>query len=882
MKDGIATTCPYCGVGCGLLVRRVGERVEITGDPDHPANRGRLCAKGASLAETLGPEGRLLYPEIRGERVDWDKALSTVARQFAEVVDRHGPEAIAFYVSGQLLTEDYYVANKLMKGFIGSANIDTNSRLCMSSPAAAQQFAFGEDLVPGCYEDLEQADLLLLVGWNAAFTHPVLYRRMAEAKEKNPGKRVVVIDPRRTATCELADLHLQLSPGSDIWLFNGLLEYLKREGRLDWTFLENHVRGFGATLDAVSGLSIPEVARRCDLREADVAAFFRLFATTPRTVTVFSQGINQQVTGVDNCLAILNVHLATGRIGKPGACPFSITGQPNAMGGREVGGLATQLAAHRDFSAANRQQVQAFWQAPRIAARPGLKAVDLFEAVHAGKIKALWIMATNPAVSLPEAERVRSALARCEFVVVSDVVADNDTLRLAHVRLPAAAWGEKDGTVTNSERRISRQRAFLPLPGQARPDWWIISQVAARMGFGQAFAYPGPHTIFREHAALTALSPAGPRLRLDPSIAASREAYDLAGPHQWPAGAARLFGDGRFATDDGRARMKPVAPAPAGEAAGLCLNTGRVRDQWHTMTRTGRVARLFAHTPEPVVSVHPRDAARAGLKEGAWAWVANRLGRIAARVQISAGQRPGEIFVPMHWNDLFAAAGRVGAIIPACCDPTSGQPAFKAARVELDPITPAWQALLLTRHPVTPPAGCLWHRVPVPGGYRLQLAGLAKGTAALPPLVAGRGEWLRLEDPAQGRLRLARLVEGRLEALLFIEPGQGRLPDPTWLASLLDREKLDTADRLALLRGEPPEGAPQGRLICACHGVAEGRIREAIRNGATTVIELQARLNAGTGCGACLPELKRLITETPSAPSPAFCHPQGCDTIDGS
>ena len=859
MKEEIATTCPYCGVGCGLIVRRAGNKVEIIGDPDHPANRGRLCAKGASLAETLGLEGRLLYPEIRGERVDWDKALSTVARQFAEVVDRHGPEAIAFYVSGQLLTEDYYVANKLMKGFLGSANIDTNSRLCMSSPAAAQQFAFGEDLVPGCYEDLEQADLLLLVGWNAAFTHPVLYRRMAEAKEKNPGKRVVVIDPRRTATCELADLHLQLRPGSDIWLFNGLLEYLKREGHLDWTFLENHVRGFGATLDAVSGLSIPEVARRCDLREADVAAFFRLFATTPRTVTVFSQGINQQVTGVDNCLAILNVHLATGRIGKPGACPFSITGQPNAMGGREVGGLATQLAAHRDFSPANRQQVQAFWQAPRIASRPGLKAVDLFEAVQAGKIKALWIMATNPAVSLPEADRVRAALARCEFVVVSDVVADNDTLRLAHVRLPAAAWGEKDGTVTNSERRISRQRAFLPLPGQARPDWWIISQVAARMGFAEAFAYPGPHAIFREHAALTALSPAGPRLRLDPSIAASREAYDLARPHQWPAGAARLFGDGRFATDDGRARMKPVAPAPAGEAAGLCLNTGRVRDQWHTMTRTGRVPRLFAHTPEPFIALHPLDALAQGLAEGQWVWVENAYGRAAFRINISPAQRRGEVFVPIHWNSVFAAQARIGALIPPERDPISGQPAFKSARVRVRPICSTWQAVAIARAPILPPPGCLWHKVPLTGATRLELLGLSAPWENLPSLIEGPGEWLRMEDLAQGRLRLARLLADRLEALLFVEPPTGHLPERTWLESLFAKPKLDPQERASLLLGRPLSDSSPGPIVCACMGVSEKALRAAIFAGATSVAELKAQLKAGTGCGACVPELEGLL-----------------------
>ncbi len=859
MKDRVRTTCPYCGVGCGLIARRTTDGWRIEGDPDHPANRGRLCAKGASLAETLGHVSRLLHPEIDGNKVSWEEALDTVARHFAYILDRYGPEAVAFYVSGQLLTEDYYVANKLMKGFLGSANIDTNSRLCMASPTAAHQFAFGEDLVPGCYEDLEQADLLVLVGWNAAFTHPVLYRRMAEAKEKNPGKRVVVIDPRRTATCELADLHLQLAPGSDIWLFNGLLEYLKREGRLDWTFLEHHVRGFGTTLDAVGGLSIPEVARRCDLREADVAAFFRLFATTPRTVTVFSQGVNQQVSGVDNAIAILNVHLATGRIGKPGACPFSITGQPNAMGGREVGGLATQLAAHRDFSPQNQRLIQGFWRSPRLASGPGLKAVDLFEAVYAGKIKALWIMATNPVVSLPDAERVREALASCEFVVVSEVVADNDTLRLAHVRLPAAAWGEKDGTVTNSERCISRQRAFLPLAGEARPDWWIISQVAARLGFAEAFAYTGPDAIFREYLALTAL-PHGPVLRLDPGMAASRASYDALEPRQWPEGCARLFADGCFATPNGKARMRPVkACAPAPSALPLCLNTGRVRDQWHTMTRTGQVPRLFAHTSEPFVALHPRDAEALGLAEGQWAWVENVQGHIAVRVKISAEQRQGEVFVPIHWNSVFAAKARVGALIPPERDPISGQPAFKSAKVRVRPVCGTWQAVMVVRTPILPPQGCLWHKVPLKNALCFTFLGLTGRWESLPSLIAGPGEWLRLEDLTQGRLRLARVLDDRLEALLFLEPLTGRLPEFTWLESLFARPKLDPSERASLLIGHTISASPSGPIVCACHGVSEASIRAAIFAGATSLAELKARLKAGTGCGACVPELEGLL-----------------------
>ncbi|HDP89543.1 MAG TPA: nitrate reductase, partial [Thioalkalivibrio sp.] len=373
------TTCPYCGVGCGVQVRQEHQAVAVSGDPQHPANHGRLCSKGAALGETLDLEGRLLEPMVDGQAVDWAHALDRVASRFGEVIAAHGPDAVAFYVSGQLLTEDYYVANKLMKGFIGSGNIDTNSRLCMSTAVAAHKRAFGADAVPGCYEDLELADLVVIVGSNTAWAHPVLYQRLVAAKQARPGMRVVVIDPRRTATCDIADLHLGLRPGSDAFLFNGLLDFLRREDALDWGYLEASAEGFSAALSTAceSAGSIPQVAAACGLDEASVLAFYRWFARTARTVTVFSQGINQSSSGVDKANAIINVHLATGRIGKPGACPFSITGQPNAMGGREVGGLANQLAAHMDFEdPAAVERVRCFWQAPNMAAGPGLKAID--------------------------------------------------------------------------------------------------------------------------------------------------------------------------------------------------------------------------------------------------------------------------------------------------------------------------------------------------------------------------------------------------------------------------------------------------------------------------------------------------------------------------
>src|SRR4051812_19794313 len=508
----VSTTCAYCGVGCGILATPDGRGgAAISGDSTHPANFGRLCSKGSALGETLGLTNRLLYPMIRCgkgtmERVAWGDALDHVAHRFQHITARDGPGAVAFYLSGQLLTEDYYVANKLMKGFVGSANVDTNSRLCMASSVAGHRRAFGADTVPGCYEDLDEADLLVLVGSNAAWCHPVLYQRMLINKQKR-GARMIVIDPRRTDTVGDDDLFLGLKPGTDTALFSGLLVHLADNDRVDRDYIERYTSGFDDAIARARSMagSAAATALATGLTEADVAAFFQMFANTPRVVTLYSQGVNQSAQGTDKVNAILNCHLATGRIGLPGASPFSLTGQPNAMGGREVGGLANQLAAHMGFSPPDIDRVRRFWKAPRIATHEGLKAVEMFDAIASGKIKALWVMATNPAVSLPRAGAVRDALKKLELFVVSENVASNDTVNSGtHIVLPAAAWGEKDGTVTNSERRISRQRAFLPSAGEAKPEWWIVTQVARRMGHADGFAYESAADIFREHAALSA------------------------------------------------------------------------------------------------------------------------------------------------------------------------------------------------------------------------------------------------------------------------------------------------------------------------------------------------------------------------------------------
>src|SRR6266436_465816 len=710
----VRTTCPYCGVGCGILaaVDRQGDAT-ISGDPAHPANFGRLCSKGSALGETLSLDQRLLHPMFRQAdgslaRTDWDTALAKVADGLRTIVDRDGPNAIAFYLSGQLLTEDYYVANKLMKGFLGSSNVDTNSRLCMASSVAGHRRAFGADVVPGIYRDLDEADLIVLVGSNAAWCHPVLYQRMIAAKNER-GTRLVVIDPRRTATADAADLFLPIASGMDTALFCGLLAYLADTRALNDSYIAQYTRGFADALARAREIAgdAAAAARASGLDLGEVARFFELFARTDRVVTCYSQGVNQSAQGTDKVNAIINVHLATGRIGRPGMGPFSLTGQPNAMGGREVGGLANQLAAHMRFDSPEHiDRVRRFWNAANMATRPGLKAVQLFDAVHDGTIKALWIAGTNPAVSLPRSNRVREALRRCPFVVVADVQ-HNDTTAFAHVRLPAMGWSEKDGTVTNSERCISRQRAFRPAPGEARPDWWMLTQLARRMGFAAAFDYRGPAQIFREHAALSAFENDGERAFDIGGLAALGDrAYDALEPVQWPvrhdgAASARLFGDGRFAHADGRARFVATpfrAPVETGDhERGLMLNTGRVRDQWHTMTRTGDVPSLAQHTPEPFLDMHRDDAARTQLVDGGFARIESRHGAAIMRVRVTATQISGEVFAAMHWSENNASTGPADRLVGGACDPVSGQPELKATAVMTLPQPVAWHGLLLRR-----------------------------------------------------------------------------------------------------------------------------------------------------------------------------------------
>ena len=884
MRDGPATevhtTCPYCGVGCGVLARVAEDgAVTVRGDPDHPANVGKLCSKGSALGETTGLDGRLLSPQIGGRHASWDEALDLVASRFAQTIATHGPDSVAFYVSGQLLTEDYYVANKLMKGFIGSGNIDTNSRLCMASSVAGHKRAFGEDIVPGVYEDLEQADLVVLVGSNLAWCHPILHQRLLSARHSR-GTKIVVIDPRGTATAGDCDLHLAIDPGTDVKLFNGLLAHLERSGAVDPGFVATSTAGFDEAV-AVAGADAPSpahVAAACGVAEADVRAFYALFAATERSVTVYSQGVNQSAHGTDKVNAIINCHLATGRIGRPGMGPFSVTGQPNAMGGREVGGLANQLAAHMGFDAPDDvDRVARFWNAPSVARTAGLKAVDLFRAVGDGRVKALWIMGTNPAVSMPDAGRVRSALRACDFVVVSDVT-HTDTTRHADVLLPAAAWGEKSGMVTNSERRMSRQRAFMAPPGHARPDWRIVCDVARRMGFGDAFDFDDPAAIFREHASLSAFENDGARLFDIGALAGMGDAdYERFAPTHWPQprhgdASQRLLTDGRFPTPDGRARFVAVrqeGPALAVDAGRpIALNTGRARDQWHTMTRTGRVPRLMANAPEPVIEIAPEDAARQGLAEGDLAHVSSRYGFARARVGLSKGQKPGTAFLPMHWSGRFAAQAGAGALSSPLTDPFSGQPELKNVPVRIRREAVAWSGVLMTRRDLRPTGFVHWSRRPVEGGWIYELCGtetpdqgILLARSLLGP--AARDQLVEYTDRRGLTYRAAALDEtGALAEALLVAP-PGLLPPLDWLASLLGaREPLRATERMALLSGRSPVPMPAvGRIVCSCHTVGVDQIAAAVAGGCRSLEAIGDSTRAGTNCGSCRSEIRRILDD---------------------
>lgn len=890
------TTCPYCGVGCGVKATvQDGTLTAVEGDREHPANYGRLCVKGSALHETLGEHGRLTQPSVDGIAVSWEQALTTTAQRLNSLREQHGNHTVAGYLSGQLLTEDYYVANKLFKGFLGTPHLDTNSRLCMASAVAGYKRAFGADAVPCNYEDLEEAELIVLVGSNLAWNHPVLYQRIKIAKERNPLMRLVVIDPRVTDSCEIADLYLGIKPGSDAYLFNGLLAWMAQRKKLDNLYLERHTEGFEEALTAAQQLagSVAEVAAACDVDPERLETFYYWFASQLHVVTLYSQGVNQSSSGTDKCNAIINCHLAGGKLGLPGAGPFSITGQPNAMGGREVGGLANQLAAHMDYHTPGALDlVSRFWATdsltPTLPEAPGYKAVELFEAIELGEVTALWVMATNPAISLPDAASVRAALEKCPLVIVSECAAHTDLLPYADIVLPASGWSEKDGTVTNSERRISRQRGMLAPPGEARHDWWIMCEVAKRLGFAEAFNYSHPWEIFDEHARLSGFendfkitaAQGGPRRLFDISglIGLGRERYDALVPIQWPVTAAaphgtpRLFEDGIFATPNGRAKLLAVQPQGPAQALSvsypLRLNTGRIRDQWHTMTRTGRAPRLMNHRAEPFMEIHPDDAVAAGVQDQALAMLSAPAGEFRARVRVSNAQRRGEVFVPIHWTDCFTKQARSSALIAGIIDPLSGQPESKHGAVALSPLPAAWQATLLIANTLTDRAAepwrisDYWARIPMGACQRWQLA----DTQQVEDWFAQWANWLPTpvsiwsQDSASGRFRAAGIENGRLCWWLMVGP-PNELPGLAWLEARFEDEALSNHHRRRLLAGCDDGAVDAGPIVCSCHQVGQITIANAIRDGDTSIEALGARLACGTQCGSCIPELKSLIEE---------------------
>ncbi|MDR6817382.1 assimilatory nitrate reductase catalytic subunit [Neorhizobium sp. 2083] len=896
------TTCPYCGVGCGVIATVAGDgAVTVKGDPEHPANFGRLCSKGSALAETIDLDGRILLPEIHGRQTDWSEALDLVAAKFSETIAEHGPDSVAFYVSGQLLTEDYYVANKLMKGFIGSGNIDTNSRLCMSSSVAGHRRAFGSDTVPGTYEDIELADLVILTGSNLAWCHPVIYQRLAAAKAARPGMKIVVIDPRRTMTCDIADLHLGIRPDGDVALFMGLLAHLAQGPAIDQNYIGAHTQGFGEAFAAAAALPFTELMGRTGLPAMQIREFFHLFETTEKVVTCYSQGVNQSASGTDKVNAIINCHLATGRIGRPGMGPFSLTGQPNAMGGREVGGLANMLAAHMAIeNAEDRDRVQRFWASPRVADKPGLKAVDMFRAVADGRIKALWIMATNPVVSMPDADAVEAAIKACPFVVVSDILRDTDTARHAHVLLPSLGWGEKDGTVTNSERRISRQRWFLSAPGEARADWWQMAEVGRRMGFA-GFDYQTPADIFAEHAALSAFENDGSRdFDIGACVGIGEEGYDALTPFQWPAllentplwppgvrrcdrssesiaapnagraeggGDKRFFANGDFYHPDRKARFVPVqAPATdrTNEKYPLTLNTGRIRDHWHTMTRTAKSARLSGHIAEPFAEIHPQDAMQLGIRGAGLVELESPHGSAIVRALLTERQARGNIFVPMHWNDQFAAKARIDALVAPVTDPFSGQPASKNVAIAAKPFTASFYGFAVCASKPENPQADYWALAKADGGWRIELAfaDLAEDWVAWCrtafSIPAGI-EPLGYADHQSGDLRLAFFEGGKLLAALFLA-NEPVAVARNWAIGQLVIEHADLRKRFAIVAGRPGADQPDpGATVCSCFSVGVNRIIGAVRGGCHSVEAVGKETNAGTNCGSCRAEIRGII-----------------------
>jgi assimilatory nitrate reductase catalytic subunit len=924
------STCCYCGVGCGVVIEHDGARITgVRGDPEHPANFGRLCSKGSTLhltaSATVTRQTRLLAPMRRAARgqapvaVAWGAAIDEAASRLAAIHQAHGPDAIGVYISGQLLTEDYYVFNKLVKGLLGSNHVDTNSRLCMSSAVAGYKATLGADAPPCSYEDFAHAQTVFITGSNMAWAHPILMRRLEDAKRANPAQKWIVADPRRTETAEAADLHLQLLPGSDVALYHGLLHLLLWEGLTDASFIAAHTNGFAALRDRVREYTPRETARLTGLKEADIVTAARWFGQHTPTLSLYCQGLNQSSAGTAKNAALVNLHLATGQIGKPGAGPFSLTGQPNAMGGREVGGLANLLSAHRELAnPEHRAEVARLWGVPEVPSTPGKTAVEMFEAAADGQIKALWIACTNPAQSLPDQPTVRRALERAEFVIVQEAFATTATCAYADLLLPASTWGEKDGTVTNSERRISRVRPAVPPAGQARHDWVIARDIAQALAARIApervalFDYPTPESVWLEHREST-------RGRDLDITGLGYAMLDTEGPQQWPLpegathGQARLYEDGVFPTADGRAKFADVPFVPLAEPRDarfpFSLNTGRLRDQWHGMSRTGTLGRLYGHEGWPSIDLHPQDLQRLKLAEGELVRVRSRRGQVVLPVRAHESVAPTQAFIAMHWGeevlsgqgtDGLAMAGVNALTTPRFC-PQSKQPELKHAAVAIEKVALPWRLTamawlpadeaLALRERLKPVLARFGYASLLPFGRepdrpdeagRLGLllrAGAAEvpGDELLAPMRDGFGlvqpGVLAYQDVRRGQqraLRIARDADGaeRLQGFWVA----GDVSGEAWLRSLLEADQtLPGPGRQLLAPGALAQksAAPRSPQVCTCFNVDEAAIRGALRACTGSVDErlsqLQGGLKCGTNCGSCLPALRKLAQVVPAA-----------------
>ena len=906
MPKETRSTCCYCGTGCGVVIRSEDDRiVGVSGDKAHPANFGRLCAKGATLDLTARADYRALYPELRRtrqeprRRADWDAALDHAAERFADIIRAHGPDAVAFYLSGQLLTEDYYVFNKLAKGLVGTNNVDTNSRLCMSSAVAGYKLTLGADAPPCAYEDIDAADCILIAGSNAAVAHPIVYRRIEDARAANPALRVIVVDPRRSETCEIADLHLPIKPGSDIALFNGMLNVMLAEGLVNRDYIAAHTEGFPALAEVVERYSPARAAEIAGVPAEAIVRAARWFGNAGAALSLYCQGLNQSWHGTHNNAAIIHLHLATGHIGRPGAGPFSLTGQPNAMGGREVGGLANLLSAHRDLAnPEHRAEMARFWGVPFVPPQPGKPAVDLFRALKSGKIKAVWIACTNPAHSLPEQSEVRAALRAAEFVVVQEAYRNTDTAHYADLLLPASSWGEKEGTVTNSERRISRVRAAIAPPGEARADWHIAVDFARRLGrelghplAAQLFPYTTPESIHAEHREST-------RGRDLDISGLTYELLDREGPQQWPfaedatTGAVRLYADGVFQTPSGRARFVPTEHRPTAEQTSplrpISLLSGRLLGQWHGMSRTGTVARLFIGEDEALLKMNPVDMRLRGIASGALAKVSNARGEIIVRVQEDEHLLRGVAWLPMHWGEQFMNGYGANGLTPAITDPYSFQPELKHAAVEIAKVDLPWQLVVIRLGDegsaengalsLLQRARGLLKRFPY------ATAGLYGGSE---PLVV-----LRAALPAAPEIGLMHEIDTLFGmdaaegSIVYVDPNRSidkkalardgrlvgvRLGGETlatgWLKEVMADNALDASlVRFALAPiAEPPRQAPaRSPVVCKCANITQAQIRAEASAG-SPLGGIQEKLKCGTFCGACLPECKKIVAATAPA-----------------